>query len=97
MATENLSKQHKLVRSRFKISNHTFINKLADGIREHVAQSAPVDLKYVGKSESGDAIEAKLVSVTTVSGAEAYDELHTAVRSAIDELRNPSKLLSLIK
>lgn len=92
------SRQFKHVNVGFGISNHTFINKIAAGIQQKLQQEVPgLALRMGGKSENGTKIKIMLTGSIATADADQHEEVVTKVRQTIDDLKNPSDLLSLVK
>lgn len=92
------SKQCKHINTGFEVSNHAFINQLAAGIQKKIQEKVPGFLiKIGGKSESGSTIKMVLSGSMVTTDADKHQEISNKVRQTIDDLKNPSDLLSTIE
>ncbi len=91
-----VSEQSKHIENQFVISNHAFINQIANGLQKRLMQEIPgLTLSLGGKSESGNVIKLVLSGATVVEGE--LEETENKVRMTMDKLKNPSELLATIE
>ena len=89
--------QLQLANSGFAVSNHRFMNKIASGISTLVEANIPgLRLEYIGKSVTGNSISANLMGEVLVDDIKLAD-VSDKIRGVMQELKNPSNLLSIIK
>lgn len=86
------------IKDGFKVSNHRFLNKLADGISAKIKQRIPnLELRYTGKSVKGDIITAVVIGETYFAEADDVSEASKAVGIIMQELKNPSTLIGVVE
>jgi len=98
MAAVSTENQFKAMKSSHSVSQHRFISKLANGIKEALENKVPnLDLRVGSKVVTGNTIELSITGSTTVSDAEEMEETKNDVRRVIDSMKNPSTLLSTLE
>lgn len=97
-STEKVSDQLKFIKDRFSISNHTFLNKVVDGLKRKFADVVPgMQLKFGNKQISGVVITAQMSGTTVVESQEDLERAANNVRQTMDGLKNQSDLISLVE
>jgi len=92
------NKNFKNISNSFEISNHRFVNSIANGISNLIGQKVPgVKLQYVDKVVSGNSISTILSGQIVVNSQDEYDEISNEIRTVMQGLKNPSNLISIIK
>ena len=90
--------QFQLVQNGFSVSNHHFLNTIANGITKVVGETVPgLKLQYVGKSISNNKISAMLVGQIVLDDANKIGDASNKVNEIMQKLQNPSNLISIIK
>lgn len=93
-----VSDQTKQVENAFAVSNHTFVNQLAAGLQQKIAEKFPdMIVKSGGKSQDGRNIKLVVSGMKVTKDADELERVNTEVRQMIDDLKNPSDLLSLLE
>lgn len=82
----------------FEISNHRFLNMVANGISALVQEAVPkFVLKYTGKSSSDNRISAVLIGEKTFATKNDLDDASDKIKSIMRSIKNPSDLISALK
>lgn len=77
------------------LGNHGFFNKIASAIQAKIAADTGLTLKLVGKAGSGPKITATLIGQT--SDPELLPDLERKVEESMQDVKNPSSLVNLLK
>lgn len=84
--------------SGFNVSNHRFLNMIANSIAELIAKNVPgLKLQYTGKSVSGNSISAVLIGEVQLVNENDVDRASDKVRTVMQGLKNPTNLIEAIK
>lgn len=92
--TGKVPEQLRLINDGFEISHHTLLNRIISGLSSQVGQLSDIQLKAVGKRETGETIEVNLTGIKISPNDMSQEE--DKVRQLMDTLRNPSKLIEII-
>lgn len=90
-----VSNQLKQIRSGFEISQHAFLNKVAEAIAEKIKKDTGLELTPVGKEDSGGKISMTLVGQSV--DPEQNGDIEERVRRTMQGLRNPTNLVDLLR
>jgi len=90
----NLADQFKIVRMNRNTSDHRFFNAIALAVKAKLEQQVPgLELHFGGKAVSGTQVSAQL----TGQMIDEDGNIDEKVRQAMDGLKNPSMLMSLLR
>ncbi len=91
----NLSDQVNKVGNGFDASNHTFFKAIANAVQAEIEKNTGLKLVLQGKTSSKGSITAILAGQSV--DPKQIDGLDDKVRQTMDNLRNPSNLISALK
>ena len=93
----SVSKNVEMISDNFDVTNHRFMNMIANGVSQLIAQNIPgLQLRHSGKSINGNIMSSVLLGEMIVS----EDELKSVddkVRNIIQGLKNPANLISVMQ
>lgn len=92
-----LSDQQKIVRSHFELSQHTFFKVLAEAIQRKLGESTTVPTQLIGKVTAGHKMSAAIIGHKTSTDLKEHEETKERIRRLMDDLKNPSNLVGLLR
>lgn len=82
----------------FDISNHRFLNMIANGISKLIAKDVPgLKLRYTGKSIKGNVVSAVLIGEIHLNNPDELDRASDKVKTTMQGLKNPTNLIEVIE